>query len=156
MVFCNGVYIATYIVRLHIKITPCYYEGLRQWEIKAEISDLPISEDYNHEVLGYDTCSHFAREWRKLHKEELNDLHSSPNIMQAIKLERMRWVRHVAYMREGRGMYRVLVVKPRERDCWRDPGVVGRIILRWIFRKFDVWVWTGLSWLRRGIVGRHL
>jgi hypothetical protein len=36
----------------------------------------------------------------------------------------------------------------RKRDNWADPGVDGRIILRWIFRKWDVGVWTGLSWLR--------
>jgi hypothetical protein len=30
----------------------------------------------------------------------------------------------------------------RERDYWGDPGVDGRIILRWIFRKWDVGVWT--------------
>jgi hypothetical protein len=29
------------------------------------------------------------------------------------------------------------------RDHLRDPGVDGRIILRWIFRKWDVGVWTG-------------
>jgi hypothetical protein len=30
------------------------------------------------------------------------------------------------------------------------PGVDGRIILGWIFRKWDVGVWTGLGWLRIG------
>jgi hypothetical protein len=35
-------------------------------------------------------------------------------------------------MGEGRGVYRVLVGKPKGK---RDPDVDGRIILRWIFRK---------------------
>ena len=33
----------------------------------------------------------------------------------------------------------------RERDNWGDPGADGRIILIWLFRKWDVGVWTGLS-----------
>jgi hypothetical protein len=36
----------------------------------------------------------------------------------------------------------------RERDHWRDPGVGRRVILEWIFRKWDVGVWTGLGKLR--------
>jgi len=48
-------------------------------------------------------------EWRRLHKEELNDLYSSPNIVRVIKWRRMRWGRHVARMGEERGVYRVLV-----------------------------------------------
>jgi hypothetical protein len=41
----------------------------------------------------------------------------------------------------------------KERDHLVDPGVDGRIILRWIFRRWNVSVWTGLSW-RTG--GGHL
>jgi hypothetical protein len=44
----------------------------------------------------------------------------------------------------------------RERNHWGDPGVVGKIILRWIFRKWDVRVWTGLSWLRIETGGGYL
>jgi hypothetical protein len=51
-------------------------------------------------------------EWRTLHNEELNDLYSSPNIVQVIKSRRMKWVGHVACMGEGRGAYRVLMGKP--------------------------------------------
>jgi hypothetical protein len=36
----------------------------------------------------------------------------------------------------------------RERDHLGGPGIDGRIILRWIFRKWDVMVWTGSCWLR--------
>jgi len=36
----------------------------------------------------------------------------------------------------------------RKRDHLVDPGVDGRIILRWIFRKWDVGIWTGLGWPR--------
>jgi hypothetical protein len=57
-----------------------------------------------------------------------------------IKSRRMRWAGHVARIGEERGK--------SERDHWGDPGVDGRIILRWIFRKWDVGVWTGLGWLR--------
>jgi hypothetical protein len=53
-------------------------------------------------------------------------------------------------------MYRVLVGKPEGKRPLRDPGVEGRIILRWIFWKWDVGVWTGLSWLRIETGGGHL
>ena len=42
-------------------------------------------------------------EWRKMHKEELNDLYPSPNIVRVIKSRRMRWAGHVARMGEERG-----------------------------------------------------
>jgi hypothetical protein len=51
-------------------------------------------------------------EWRKLHNDKLNDLYSSPNILRVIKSKRMRWVGHVARMRERRGVYGVLLGKP--------------------------------------------
>jgi hypothetical protein len=40
--------------------------------------------------------------WRKLHSEKLNDLYSSPSIVQVIKSRRMRWTGHVVCMRERR------------------------------------------------------
>jgi len=44
----------------------------------------------------------------------------------------------------------------RKRDNLGDTGVDGRIILRWIYRKWDVGVWTGSSWLRIGTGGGYL
>ena len=42
-------------------------------------------------------------EWRRLHKEELNDLYPSPNIVRVIKSRRISWAGHVARMGEERG-----------------------------------------------------
>ena len=39
-------------------------------------------------------------DWRRLHKEQLNDLYSSPNIVRVIKSRRMRWAGHVPRMGE--------------------------------------------------------
>jgi hypothetical protein len=94
-------------------------------------------------------------ERRKLHEEELHGLYTSPNIVGVIKLRRMRWVGHV---RMGRGEVCTGFwwENLRERDNWGDTGVDRRIILRRIFGKWDVQVWTGLSWLRIETGGGHL
>jgi len=42
-----------------------------------------------------------------------------------------------------------------ERDHWGDPDLDWRIILRWIFGKWEG-VETGRSWLRIGTDGGHL
>jgi hypothetical protein len=44
----------------------------------------------------------------------------------------------------------------RERGYLEEPGVYGRIILRWNFRNWDVGVWSGSSWLRIGTGVGHL
>jgi hypothetical protein len=44
----------------------------------------------------------------------------------------------------------------RKKGHWGELCVDGRIILRWIFRKWVVGVWTGLNWLRIEVSGRHL
>jgi len=94
-------------------------------------------------------------EWRKVHYEELNDLYSS-NIIRMIKSRRIRWAGHVASMGESRSVHKVLVGKPEEKVHSEDPGVNGRIILRRIFRKWDVRAWTGSCWLRIETGGGHL
>jgi hypothetical protein len=41
-------------------------------------------------------------------------------------------------MGESRGVYRVLVGRPEGKNHLEDPGLDGMIILRRIFRKWDV------------------
>jgi len=74
-------------------------------------------------------------EWRKLHNDEPNDLYSSPNIVQVIKPIRMRWAGHVSHMERREAYTGFWWGNLKERNNLGDPGVDGRIILRWIFRR---------------------
>ena len=74
-------------------------------------------------------------EWWKLHNKELNDLYCSPSVARVIKSRRKRWVGHVARMGRREGYSGFCGGNLRVRGHSGDPGVDGRIILRWIFRK---------------------
>jgi hypothetical protein len=82
-------------------------------------------------------------EWRRLHNEELNDLHSSPNIIRLIKSRRMSWAGHVARMGKREVHTGFWWGDLREGDHLGDPGEDGRIILKWIFKKLD----EGMDWI---------
>jgi hypothetical protein len=88
-----------------------------------------------------------------LHKGELHNLYSSPDIIRQIKLRRMRWAGHVASMGEERKVYRVLVAKPDGKDHLKDQGVDGRMGSKWTLGRLAGGVWSGLNWLRIGTVG---
>jgi hypothetical protein len=53
----------------------------------------------------------------------MNDLYSAPNVVRVIKSRRMR--------ASTRFKWGIL----RKRDHMADPGINGRMVLRWIFRK---------------------
>jgi hypothetical protein len=65
----------------------------------------------------------------------------------------MRWAGQVARKGERRDVYRGFVEKHEGKRRLGRSGIDGRIILRWILRKWGVGVWTGLIWLRIGRVG---
>jgi hypothetical protein len=71
-------------------------------------------------------------EWRKLHNEELTDLHSSPNTIRVIKLRRIRWAEHVALMGERRSVTKVLKGKSE------GMKPLGRLRHRWDIIKIDL------------------
>jgi hypothetical protein len=83
-------------------------------------------------------------EWRKLHNEELHDLHSSQSIIRMVKARKMRCAGHVARMGEKRNAYRLLVGKPEGRRP------LGRTRRRWLdnIRRDLVKVgWGDVDWI---------
>jgi len=94
-------------------------------------------------------------EWRKLHYEELSEFYSSPNIFCVTKSRIIRWAGHVARMGRGEVHTRLRWGNLRERDHLEYRDLDGRMILSWIFRKWDVGEWTGSSWLRIGTGDGH-
>jgi hypothetical protein len=94
-------------------------------------------------------------EWRKLHNYELNDLYS-PIIVRVVKSRRMRRSWQVARMGRGEVYTGFWWGNLRERNHMEDPDIDRRIILKWIFRKWDVVTWTGSVCLRIGTSGGHL
>jgi len=68
----------------------------------------------------------------------------------------MRWAGHVARIGRGEACKGFWWGNLGEINHWGDPGVDVRIILRLIFKKWDVGIWTGSSGLRIGTGGGHL
>jgi hypothetical protein len=81
---------------------------------------------------------------RRLHNEELGNLHTSPNIIRVVKSRRLRWAGHVARMEGMMNPFRVLVRKaegkrplgrPRRRlgdNIRMDLKEIGWEVLYWI------------------------
>jgi hypothetical protein len=74
--------------------------------------------------------------WRRLHNEELHNLYASPSIIRVIKTRRMKWVGHLACMRDMRNTYNTLLGKPEgKRPLGRPRCIDGKIMLNWILEK---------------------
>jgi hypothetical protein len=108
----------SHIKKLKIKIyrtviLPVVLYGCEDWSLTLrEEHRLRVYEKrVLRKIFGLKTEK--DRSWIKLHNDELHCLYSSLNIVRVIKSKRMRWAGHVACMGEGRGVYRVLVGRPK-------------------------------------------
>ena len=72
-------------------------------------------------------------------------------------MRRVRWAGHVAYMEKGEVYTVFWWGKPEEKYQLEDSGIDGRMIFRWILRKWDGGgARAGFIWLRIGIGGGDL
>jgi hypothetical protein len=66
-----------------------------------------------------------------------------------IKSRRMSWAGHVVHIGVKRIAYRVLMGKPEGQRPLGRPRYMGRIIVKWFFKKYEEGVgWTEFIWLR--------
>jgi len=101
--------------------------GGETWSLTLmEVRRLRLFENRVLRRIFGPTREEVTGEWRKIRREELNDLYS-PRLFRVIKSRRMRWAEHVTLMGESRNIYRVLVVKSegkrplgRPRRRWED------------------------------------
>jgi hypothetical protein len=77
---------------------------------------LRVFENRVLKIIFWPKRDEVTGEWRKVHNEELNDLYSS--IVRVTKSRIMSSARHVARMGERRGVYKVLVGKPKEKRAF--------------------------------------
>jgi hypothetical protein len=82
---------------------------------------------------------------RKLHNDELHSLYSSPNIVKVIKSRRMRWAGHVARMGEGRGVYRILVGRPKGKRPLGKPRRRWEANIKMDLREIGI---DGANWIQ--------
>jgi hypothetical protein len=123
---------------------PVVLYGCETWSLTLrEESRLRVIENRVLRRIFGPNRDEVTGKWIKLH-EDINDLHCSANIVRVIKSRRIRWAGHVARL----GIVEVYTGfwwgNLRERNQMEKPGTDWRIILRWIFGKWDV---EGMDWI---------
>ena len=102
-------------------IFPVVLYGCENWSLTLrEERKLRVFENMVLRRISGPRRDEVTGQWRRLHKEELNDLYSSPSIVRMIKSRRMRWVGHVARIGKRSGLYGVLVGKPEGKTIWES------------------------------------
>jgi len=82
--------------------------------------------------------------------KELYDVYFSPNIISVTKSRIVRWAVHVVRMGRAEVRTGFWLRDLMERNHLENIDVDWRIILRWIFKKWNGELWTVMTWLRIG------
>jgi hypothetical protein len=90
------------------------------------------------------------------YNEDHRNLYSSPNIIRAVKLRRMRWAGHVAHMGEMRNSNKILVGRPDENKPLRRTRHRCEKDIKTDLQEIGLGVWVGFISLRIGTSGRLL
>ena len=111
-----------------------FLHGCKAWSLTSrDEHTLRVSEKRVLRKIFGPKTDKVIRACRRLHNVEPYDRYSAPNIVRLSKSRIMGLAGHVARTRDMRQL--------------------GRIILKWIFKKWDEEAWTGLIWLRIGTGG---
>jgi hypothetical protein len=102
---------------LHItNVLPVVLYGCETWSLTLrEEHRLRVFENWALRRIFGTKREEVDGGWRRLHDEELHNLHPSPNIIRVIKSRSVGWVEHVAQTTEMRNGYKILVGKPEEK-----------------------------------------
>jgi hypothetical protein len=99
-------------------ILPVVLYGCETWSLTLrEEHRLRVFE--NRELRIFEPKREEDGSWRKLHNDELHNLHSSPTIVRVIKSRRLRWAVHVARMGRGEVFKGFWLGGPKEETTWK-------------------------------------
>jgi hypothetical protein len=132
------------ILDIFLAIMPLDYYVCETWSLNLRKERRPraLNKRELRKILGHKR-DELTREWKKLPNEELNELYCSQNVIWVTKLRGVWWAGHVERSVRGDAYTEVWCCILMETDKLEDPGVDVKIILRWIYSKWDV----GMDWI---------
>jgi hypothetical protein len=127
---------------------PVVLYGCETWSLTLrEKRGLRVFENVLRRIFG-PKRDEVTGEWRKLHNEELGIPLYHFHVPTVLKCGSLDFLDPSGPVQGCTGIDFTSCVLLGSKDHWGDPGVDGRIILRWFFRKWDVGY--GLDWAGSG------
>jgi hypothetical protein len=90
--------------------------------------------------------------WKRLHNEELHNLYALLNIITAIKSRRLRWMGHIARMRQMRSPHIFWLEDLKEKSLLRRSKRKWKYNIRMDLREIG---WEFVDWMHRSQVRGH-